>query len=903
MSVSHQFWEAEFALSNPASLASFVCNDGCGIPGSVQSVESIQERIKATYEWFLNKEIEYSLEPWSPSGSRTQTIRHPSEVLHTGRGTCIDLTLMFCSGCLEARLATWIVVIEGHALAMVSAQYSRDEASSQFKGRAGDLLNFNENILTDAAQFNNIVSSGRFLPVECTCLTRQEDFQTACFQGDTTLKKAISQSSFKYAIDLPLAINTNGIPQAKASFNPPWTWLAQKSNDDLRNRLEEHPISIWENKDQFFPSPFKINIGAPTSDDAVHLLDWLPDSKICFVFVCGAGTAGKSSLLKKIVMHADSNFMLFLVNLRLTQRKLETDQRNELFSQNSTWKSRIKALSLLLINNPADIIFHAENGPICLLIDGLNELSNVTERDTLLNDLRHFTVEFSSSRVVVTTREPLLKWVSEWNNKLPISTSDVAICELKPLSDHFPDSVEITSEVKPLGPYPLELRSPFFLDRGYDPYGFVINKLKKEIDHRDAISFDLLSKIAFELYLNHGQLRFSEDDLQNAFEEIEKEQLSSALQHAREVRLVVNTPDGEMEFEHQVFQDCLAARHVAKGRLADVDWSPQTFNALTLNKSSSDALTFALREIPQNEAADGFLERVYDWSWRHAFKCLSVAIEDIRSTERKWSNQIERAFVELLAEKANDPVWKTRQDAEDLQKQLSPLINENPNITQGIEIDWQKKWQEIKDLNSESSRFPPQAIGMIVDENSIVGWTTANALRRFGIRSSNPLDDDFQEILIGLFKSRSKKNDSAIRWRIVHALGVFPREANSELLLKILEQTNESERFVRYGAARSLIEQAVLLDRATRIKLLEKTVEVILSRSDRLEDDVLSELADASLYNGADTNWPGDFASSFDQLKEIISTYPEEISSHWSRTVDLLINNQHEWNPLLGEIK
>jgi len=83
----------------------------------------------------------------------------------------------------------------------------------------------------------------------------------------------------------------------------------------------------------------------------------------------------------------------------------------------------------------------------------------------------------------------------------------------------------------------------------------------------------------------------------------------------------------------------------------------------------------------------------------------------------------------------------------------------------------------------------------IEDEDSVVGWTTSNVLRRC------TLTEDQQAYLRGLVDGASP----VVKWRAVHALGAFPSLEN---LTSLTHAIQDDDRLVRYGAVRACFESA-----------------------------------------------------------------------------------------------
>ena len=110
---------------------------------------------------------------------------------------------------------------------------------------------------------------------------------------------------------------------------------------------------------------------------------------------------------------------------------------------------------------------------------------------------------------------------------------------------------------------------------------------------------------------------------------------------------------------------------------------------------------------------------------------------------------------------------------------------------------WFLTWKELF-LLAPGSPVGADFVSQIADPQSIQGWTAANVIKR-----STP-DSNALEALRKLLNSPT----SSIRWRSAHALGAFPDDQNARALLEVL--TEDPYAWARYGAVRSLVEQASL---------------------------------------------------------------------------------------------
>jgi AAA ATPase-like protein len=140
----------------------------------------IEKIVRTLYDKLCEFGIEYDLEPVSTADpDREQPIRQPADIF-ADRGTCLDLTLLFGSLCLEGRLLPLVVLLETpsgglHALLVVDGKYDYDARNEPrgweaehcergwIDGKAGAKL-WNR---PDGALWKRTVD-GAYVAIECT---------------------------------------------------------------------------------------------------------------------------------------------------------------------------------------------------------------------------------------------------------------------------------------------------------------------------------------------------------------------------------------------------------------------------------------------------------------------------------------------------------------------------------------------------------------------------------------------------------------------------------------------------------------------------------------------------------------------------------------------------------------
>lgn len=258
---------------------------------------------------------------------------------------------------------------------------------------------------------------------------------------------------------------------------------------------------------------------------------------------------------------------------------------------------------------------------------------------------------------------------------------------------------------------------------------------------------------------------------------------------------------GMASFDHHLKHDFLASRHVVRNPNT---WSPDTLGVLTFNASSFDALFMALQQTSGTEGADRFIRLIYDWNPYGAAYALTEGGSQGRTLV---SGEMETIITTMLAERQWDLMIATQTKARDALSLFAPgtvkrffAANRAEDlflILKGIQSD--KSWfREWRTLFTRSGRDALEGldINVIFQDDSLLGWTIANVLKRL------PLS----EPLLKRLRLPITNQNGTVRWRIVHVLGSFPSEANATLLFDRLD--HDDYHWVRYGATRSLIESA-----------------------------------------------------------------------------------------------
>jgi hypothetical protein len=175
-----------------------------------EPAQSRLEVIRAIYEAFCRRKLRYDIEPYN-SDLGVQSIRQPDAILEeSGKGTCLDLALLFAGECLGRGLLAVVIVVRGHALVAVASEYDL-RASVKPERNA-----FQKGIITDLETLQRLIEDQGFVPVECTGFVKSTKNPEGVFAGiarnadgflefDDAVKvgrKQLETKDFGYALDV-----------------------------------------------------------------------------------------------------------------------------------------------------------------------------------------------------------------------------------------------------------------------------------------------------------------------------------------------------------------------------------------------------------------------------------------------------------------------------------------------------------------------------------------------------------------------------------------------------------------------------------------------------------------------------------------------------------------------------
>jgi hypothetical protein len=343
-------------------------------------------------------------------------------------------------------------------------------------------------------------------------------------------------------------------------------------------------------------------------------------------------------------------------------------------------------------------------------------------------------------------------------------------------------------------------------------------------------TIEKLAAHALSIYLDTGSRYFAPESLLEYVDEVTVETLTTAAALIREAPGRRETADDtRVAYRHHLLHDYLAARGAAN---AGLRWDARLFNALTFYSASTDILVMLLEQVPEHQR-DTLVRRVYDWNLYSAAYLLSAWV----SGEHLVAPATEAQVLALLGERRFDRFEASAQQVADAlrlhggsfaQTLLSVETPEQAIALASSQLPGDDEFQRWLTLYTKTERPAPRDLYThLDDQDGVYGWTAANVIRRLGVSSEH----------IDVVVHLANHEVSAIRWRACHVLGVVGERGIGYLFTAL---DSDPEITVRYGALRSIVEQALLAEsEARRYQIFEGLAEHhrVLSQSSTLSNE------------------------------------------------------------------
>ncbi|MBD5657275.1 MAG: HEAT repeat domain-containing protein [Candidatus Eremiobacteraeota bacterium] len=572
------------------------------------------------------------------------------------------------------------------------------------------------------------------------------------------------------------------------------------------------------------------------------------------VILSGRGGGAKTVLLRQLARSASAEHAVVFIDLKSCD-VINTDQ----WRSASSLALRINYL-LACSNGTVDrpltlraLESVASSRKRLVFVDGLNEIS-LQDGRLVLETLDELAAVSFNTSVIVSDRlvRRDLRDLEQW-----------ALFRMAPLSnDEVRAQLETVGLSSEIGDDQLELlKTPLFLDAALknkqamhsrtdafaEYYHSHVNLSEEQID--------TLSVAAYEIYSAFKSRLFPLTSLVEIVgqETVSKLQASGSLIGSSE----------QTHFHHHLEHDFLASKFLAKS--GDL-WTADVFETITFQGSSFDVLALAMEQLPTTARGDELVRKLYDWNLYGAAYALSEGVIAERASARV-SDDMQLVLMAMLAMRRWDLFEITQQRASDALRligvplardllsaetlnQVMRLVDETEGSTELF-----RRWKSIFNAVSLSGEI---SIGALLDDESLVGWTLSNRLKSLSLT---------EEELESLREIVNSELSPLKRWRAIHALGAFPSEATVSTLFRALDETGDEASDIRYGAIRSLVENAVL----DRSDVLRKHISnELIARVDTLLLDrkTIAELQRAVQVDPRYTpkNWPA-------LLEELLQVY------------------------------
>lgn len=288
----------------------------------------------------------------------------------------------------------------------------------------------------------------------------------------------------------------------------------------------------------------------------------------------------------------------------------------------------------------------------------------------------------------------------------------------------------------------------------------------------------------------------------------------------------------------------------------------------------------AMEQLQDPNAADRFLRSLYDWNIYGA----GYSIAEGRET--RVSEPMRLVILAMFAERRWDIVRATAERAHDTLRLIetewarrflsAPSLQDVFALLAKVETNhqWFRAWRDLFSRAVGSSATDYE-IRSLTDVDSVIGWTSANVLKRL------VCSEEQQTSIRALLESSSP----IVQWRATHVLGSFPSELNRTVLLRCLKNPSVH---VRFGATRSLVEMAARSDFATSQLIFSAIGENMESLAEHRS--VLQEFERAIFIqpDRSPKGWPRSVAIALRALQQRAVTVEDR--EHWDQTLARMVS-------------
>jgi hypothetical protein len=516
------------------------------------------------------------------------------------------------------------------------------------------------------------------------------------------------------------------------------------------------------------------------------------------------------------------------------------------------------------------------NGLILLMADGLNELYGEDMTNLILKRLvAYVTRRGLGARVLVSDRiTPRDVIDAKWQQlRIEQLTPEVVLQQFQSYGmDAFYH--ELNAPDRTL------LQTPYFLSYALEHNATRLSSAAEAIkaffesQGFNGETLDRMARAAFDAYNDYHSYKFDVSHFIHAvgddvYRKLVDEGILLVLPDQGEAQVTQTSTEPQVQFDHPLKHDYLAARYLAQH---DTEWTPASLDVVSFESNSFDALAMTLELLQDEAECDTFIQRVHNWNWAAALICIAKAV---RSGSGRHSQEIQFAVLALVTEKLFDPVQQTRARANEVlalfpqtiaapYNQVRDLGELRALVEQQVQAEnaqpehepWFPKWCDLF-VRFDSPIFSETDLQQIVRQEALIGWTAANVLRRFklselDVRQLRAYYDACNACDYGDWRA------STIRSRVVHALGQTDTRAVVDLLFKAL--SDDRYIWARIGAARSLVEiGALTADAELRRHVIDTLLDMVdtfaKEKKEILAMKTLHEIGQSAFYRDAHPGW------------------------------------------------
>lgn len=572
------------------------------------------------------------------------------------------------------------------------------------------------------------------------------------------------------------------------------------------------------------------------------------------LLLSGAAGRGKTVLLSSIArnLRTEDNTTVVFLNLM----SWDAEDSKSLQRLRESGASVEQALDVVLRASIADTTHDKlaqlaeERNQVYFLVDGLNEVGDEDVAKSILTVVNDFKREYPDVvHAIATTRSVENDFVaSRWD--------DVELCALtadqvqSQLDSQFGEGTYdgLSNREREM------LTTPFFLDLVLDfedPHVDSKSDALRAFFQEEGLEFteeelNRLSEAALQMYRENETLSIPTESLVDAVgDQIHRRLVDGGI--------LQEPSEGEVSFMHQILQDYLAAHYLSENPEV---WDDTTFKQVTMESASFDALSLTLEQIESEDQGDLFLKLVYDWTWPATVQCLRDNWPPGESFSRELADAMLFTIGEKLFDRKRDSRHQLKEMLETFPGERAERLVSAENMNQVLrqlrqvngESNWFEQWRAVYETGPGET-VTDDRIACLTDEDPVIGWTTANALRRARLTPA-----DLRQVRTYLnhaeWRDTEGEVSNTVAWRCVHVLGVYPTENNRNLVCSVV--TGADDKWLQYGAVRSLLEMCA---RTSEESFQTAVFEHLESHAEELPLLVQKEIASTLRYDAPLGDW------------------------------------------------